>query len=94
MGSGLHSAESEYNSHSDLLFRIHLQLVHDEHRNNTQYPIRGTRQRGVAVERVHDEFRRDAMAFTTAKLLPEERDRPALKGEEEEEVYAVYLDED
>lgn len=32
------------------------------------------------------------MAFTTAKLLPEEGNRPALKGEDEEEVNAVCLD--
>lgn len=34
------------------------------------------------------------MTFAAAKLLPEERDRPALKGKEEEEVHAVYLDGD
>ena len=34
------------------------------------------------------------MAFTTAKLFPEERDRPALEGEDEEEVHAVELDGD
>ena len=32
------------------------------------------------------------MAFATAKLLPEERNRPALEGEDEEEVQAVCLD--
>ena len=31
------------------------------------------------------------MAVTTAKLLPEEGDWPALEGEDEEEVHAVYL---
>jgi hypothetical protein len=34
------------------------------------------------------------VTFAAAKLLPEERDRPALKGKEEEEVHAVYLNDD
>ena len=34
------------------------------------------------------------MAFTTAKLFPEERDRPALECKEEEEVHAVNLDDE
>jgi hypothetical protein len=93
-GICLHSAESEYNTHSYLLFRIHLQLLHDEDWNDTQCPIRGAGQRRVAVERVYDEFRGNAVAFAAAKLFPEERDRPALECEEEEEVHAVNLDDD
>ena len=34
------------------------------------------------------------MAFAAAELLPDERDRPALEGEDEEEVHAVELDDD
>jgi hypothetical protein len=34
------------------------------------------------------------VAFAAAKLFPEERDRPALECEEEEEVHAVKLDDD
>lgn len=34
------------------------------------------------------------MAFAAAELFPEERDRPALEGEEEEEVHTVYLNDD
>jgi len=34
------------------------------------------------------------VSFAAAKLFPEERDRPALEGEDEEEVHAVYLDGD
>lgn len=85
-GTCLHSAESEYNSHSYLLFRTHLQFVHDEDWNDTQYPIRGAGQCRVAIERVHNELRGDAVAFAAAKLFPEKRDRPALECEEEEEV--------
>jgi hypothetical protein len=34
------------------------------------------------------------VAFAAAELLPEERDRPALEGKNEEEVQAVELDDD
>jgi hypothetical protein len=34
------------------------------------------------------------VTFAAAKLFPEERDRPALECEEEEEVHAVNLDDD
>ena len=91
---GLHSAESEYNSHRYLLLRIHLQFVHDEDWNDTEDPIRGTGQCRVAVERVHNELGWDAVAFAAAKPFPEERDRPALEGEDKEEVHAVYLNDD
>ena len=90
----LHSAESEYNAHCYLLFRIHLQFLHDEDWNDTQCPIRVAGQCRVAVERVYDELRGNAVAFAAAKLFPEERDRPALECEEEEEVHAVNLDDD
>lgn len=33
------------------------------------------------------------MAVTTTKLLPEEGNRPALEGEDEEEARAVYLND-
>jgi hypothetical protein len=68
--------------------------VHDEYWNDTECPVRDTGQCRVAVERVHNELRGDAVSFAAAKLFPEERDRPALKGEDEEEVHAVYLDDD
>jgi hypothetical protein len=68
--------------------------VHDEDWNYTERPIRGTGQCRVAVERVHDELRGDALAFAAEKLFPKERDRPALEGENEEEVHAVHLDGD
>jgi hypothetical protein len=71
-----------------------LQFAHDEDWNDTEYPIRGTGQCRVAVERVHNELRGDAVAFAATKLFPEEPDRPALEGEKEEEVHAVYLDDD
>jgi hypothetical protein len=90
----LHSAESEYNSYTHLLLRIHLQLVHDEDWNDTECPICGAGQCRVAVERVHNKLGGYAVAFAAAKLFPEERNRPALEGENEEEVHAVYLDGD
>jgi hypothetical protein len=34
------------------------------------------------------------VVFAVAKLFPEERDGPALEGKEEEEVHAVYLNDD
>jgi len=88
----LHSAASQYNSHRHLLPLIHLQVVHDKDWNNTECPVRDTGQCRVAVERVHDELGRDAVSFAASELFPEERDRPALEGEDEEEVHAVYLD--
>jgi len=90
----LHSAAGEYNNHRHLLPLVHLQVVHDEDWNNTESPVRDTGQCRVAVERVHDEPRGDAMSFAAAELFPEERDRPALEGEDKEEVHAVYLDGD
>jgi hypothetical protein len=93
-GRSLHSAESKDDSHSHLLLFVHLQLVHNEDWNDTKRPIRGTGQRRVAVERVHDDIRGDALAFAATELLPEERDRPALEGKDEEEVHAVELDGD
>jgi hypothetical protein len=93
-GRSLHSAESKDDSYSHLLLLVHLQLVHDEDWNDTKRPIRGTGQRRVAVERVHDNIRGDALAFAATELLPEERDRPALEGKDEEEVHAVELDSD
>jgi hypothetical protein len=33
------------------------------------------------------------VSFAAAELFPEERNRPALEGEDEEEVHAVYLDD-
>lgn len=68
--------------------------MHNEDWDDTEYPICRTGQCRVAVERVHNELRGDAVAFAAAKLFPEERDWPALEGEEEEEVHAVYLNND
>lgn len=63
--------------------------MHNEDWNNTQYPVRGTRECRVAIERIDNEFGGDAMTFAAAELFPEERNGPALEGEEEEEIHAV-----
>lgn len=91
---GLHGAESKYNGNRHLFLVVHLQLVHDEDRHDAECPIRHTGQCGVSVERVDDDIRRNAMSLSTAELFPEEGDRPALEGEDEEEVHAVHLDGD
>jgi hypothetical protein len=51
----LHSAESKYDSHSHLLFPVHLQLVHDENWHDTESPIRDTGQCRVPIKRVDND---------------------------------------
>jgi hypothetical protein len=90
----LHGAECENETDSYFLLSVHLQSVNNEYGDNAERPIRDTAQCGVPVERVDNNGRWNALALSTAELLPEEGYRPALEGEDEEEVNTVGLDGD
>jgi hypothetical protein len=90
----IHRTACEDDTDSPLLAAVHLQLAHNEDWDNTERPVGYTTQCRVSIERVDNDFGWNAMSFATTELLPEERDRPALEGEDEEEVYTVHLDGD
>jgi hypothetical protein len=61
----LHRTASENDTNSLPITAIHLQLAHNEDRDNTECPIEDTTQCRISIERVDDDTGWNTMSFTT-----------------------------